>query len=476
MATYKEDVGTAVTNYAGNNPGVVDGELWYDSTNKDFKYQYPNVTSAGAWRTGNNLNQGRIAAQNGAGTQTAGLVYGGLDEQAGTHLNQTESYNGTNWTEVNNLNTARNSAAAGGTQTSALLAGGYGPSSASESWNGTNWTNTSSLNTARTYLTGAIESGTAGIAFGGMPPPAGLGNTELYNGSNWTEVNDLNTARRSIGGVGSSTAGLCMGGYTTTAVGNCESWNGTNWTEVNDQTNVGGGAAFGTLASAVKVGDNSTANRTELWNGTNWSSGTNASVAVSNRYGLGTSSLGLLAAGEPPNEGVTSVEEYEGAGAAVGAWSTGGSVNTARIRLAGAGVSTSASLIFGGENPSASQALTESYDGSTWTEVNDLNQNRKGLAGCGTYTSALGFGGNEPGDLAICESWNGTNWTEVNDMNTARRELAGAGSSNTNALAFGGGPPTKVETETWNGTNWTEVNNLNSSRQQLAGNGTNTSA
>ena len=133
-------------------------------------------------------------------------------------------------------------------------------------------------------------------------------------------------------------------------------------------------------------------------------------------------------------------------------WSTGGNVNTARNRLAGAGVNNSASLIMGGEAPPGSLALTESYDGSTWTEVNDLNQARKGLGGCGTQTSALGFGGNEPGDLAITESWNGTNWTEVNDMNTARRELAGAGFSNTNALAFGGydGSNPTTATEEWN--------------------------
>ena len=41
MATYKEKVGTSVVNYAGNYPGAVEGELWYDSTNKDFKYLYP---------------------------------------------------------------------------------------------------------------------------------------------------------------------------------------------------------------------------------------------------------------------------------------------------------------------------------------------------------------------------------------------------------------------------------------------------
>ena len=56
MTTYKGTVGTAVVNYAGNYPGAVDGELWYDSTNKDFKYQYPAVTAAGSWRTANGFN------------------------------------------------------------------------------------------------------------------------------------------------------------------------------------------------------------------------------------------------------------------------------------------------------------------------------------------------------------------------------------------------------------------------------------
>jgi hypothetical protein len=41
MSTYKGIQGTAVTNYAGDKPGVVDGEVWYDSTAAAFKYQYP---------------------------------------------------------------------------------------------------------------------------------------------------------------------------------------------------------------------------------------------------------------------------------------------------------------------------------------------------------------------------------------------------------------------------------------------------
>ena len=76
MATYKQNVGTTVVNYAGNYPGAVDGELWYDSTNKDFKYRYVNVTTSGSWRTGGDLNTGRWNLA-GAGTYTAGLAFAG---------------------------------------------------------------------------------------------------------------------------------------------------------------------------------------------------------------------------------------------------------------------------------------------------------------------------------------------------------------------------------------------------------------
>jgi hypothetical protein len=49
------------------------------------------------------------------------------------------------------------------------------------------------------------------------------------------------------------------------------------------------------------------------------------------------------------------------------------------------------------------------------------------------------------------ENWNGTSWTEVNDLNIARGNLAGVG-TNTAALAFGGYTPTIVaSTEEWSG-------------------------
>ncbi len=63
MAEYKDIHGTTVRNSAGNLSSGKTGELFYDSTNRDFKYQYPNVTSAGAWRTGGNLNTARFQWQ-----------------------------------------------------------------------------------------------------------------------------------------------------------------------------------------------------------------------------------------------------------------------------------------------------------------------------------------------------------------------------------------------------------------------------
>jgi len=162
------------------------------------------------------------------------------------------------------------------------------------------------------------------------------------------------------------------------------------------------------------------------------------------------------------------------AGTTAGAWATGGSLNTGRRSLAGAGVSSSSAIAFGGDIQGGSpSALCESYNGTNWTEVGDLNQARGQLAGDGTQTSALAFGGWAPPNSAKTDSWNGSAWTEVNDMNTARNWLGGAGADNTSCLAFAGnvspGYNPKDLTESWNGTNWTEVGDLNQARYGVQG-------
>ena len=98
---------------------------------------------------------------------------------------------------------------------------------------------------------------------------------------------------------------------------------------------------------------------------------------------------------------------------------------------------------------------TESWNGTNWTELNDLNTNRYQLAGSNdSNTATLAFGGEgSPPSVggALTEEWNGVSWVEVADLSTARASLSGAGSS-TLALAFAGNTPApaSVATEEWN--------------------------
>jgi hypothetical protein len=115
-----------------------------------------------------------------------------------------------------NMDTARRLLAGAGTQTAGLGFGGYiGPASnATEEYDGSTWTAGGNLNTARERLAGAGTQ-SAGLGFGGQT--AGLtfvANTEEYNGSAWTNSTNMGTATRSLAGAGIQTAALGFGGTT----------------------------------------------------------------------------------------------------------------------------------------------------------------------------------------------------------------------------------------------------------------------
>ena len=121
MSNYKDIVGTAVRNNAGNIPTAETGQVFFDSTNIDFKYQFPNTLTS--WKTGNNLNTARRQGA-GSGTQTAALMFGGNASPG--NVGNTELYDGISFSEVNDLNTARAIYGGGaGTSTSALAFSGY---------------------------------------------------------------------------------------------------------------------------------------------------------------------------------------------------------------------------------------------------------------------------------------------------------------------------------------------------------------
>jgi hypothetical protein len=94
----------------------------------------------------------------------------------------TEEYNGSTWTSSGSLGTARFGLAGAGTQTAGLGFGGSGPTDATEEYDGSTWTTSpASLATARVSLGGAGTQ-TAGLAFGGSNPGA-TGATEEWNGA-----------------------------------------------------------------------------------------------------------------------------------------------------------------------------------------------------------------------------------------------------------------------------------------------------
>jgi hypothetical protein len=317
MATYKGIQGYSVQKLSDDpTASEAAGQLWYNSTSGKFKIS---TEGAGAWAAGGAINTGRSYLA-GAGSNTAGIVFGGT--VPGGRTADTETYNGTTWTETSNLvqsrdrlmscgqvNTAvlgfggyisgpvgktnltelwngsawtevgdmqANKAAAGaaGTSTSGVVAGGSpngAPTVDSESWNGSSWSEVANLNTARTNLAAAGESNTSALMIGGTPgsDPFFAG-AESWNGTAWTEVADLNAARRALMASGTSTLALAWGGRTppNTVVASNESWNGTAWTEVADLSTVmqeGTGSSITTNTSAFSTGGSPAVTATEIW-------------------------------------------------------------------------------------------------------------------------------------------------------------------------------------------------------------------
>ena len=75
----------------------------------------------------------------------------------------------------------------------------------------------------------------------------------------------------------------------------------------------------------------------------------------------------------------------------------------------------------------------ETYNGTSWTETNDLNTGRAYAMGAGTTTAGILFGGmtGDPsltGNTDVTETWDGTSWsTSPATLNSPRREAGGSG-------------------------------------------------
>jgi hypothetical protein len=449
-----------------------------------------------SWTETTDMNTGKKNCFSGSGIQTASMCIGYPNSPF-----TAEVWNGSAWTEIAELNTARGTGSGAGTTTAALFSGGQAPGyvAHTETYNGTAWTELNNLSTARGYIgnggSGSSTGTTDAIVYGGSSPPGGsYGVTEEWSfppptaatltegdiflsggttlkgfgkaagipAATWASGGNLNTGRNNASGFGSTNdSQLVAGGSTPPLTAVTELYNGSSWTEVNDM-NTARSAAFGfgalQTAGIVAGGEEPTkSTKTESWDGTNWTEVNDLNEATGAAAGGGTQTSAIMAGGRTPGGTTftTSAESWDGT-----SWTEVGDLNTGRDTLGGAGTNNTSAIVFGGDTyngsppsiPTRNSADTESWDGTSWTEVNNLNTGRLDPGGTGSASLGLCFGGANTGNSENeTETWNGTSWTEQSELATASRYMAhGTTGSAVSALCAGGSStgPSQNETTT----------------------------
>ena len=161
-----------------------------------------------------------------------------------------------------------------------------------------------------------------------------------------------------------------------------------------------------------------------------------------------------------------------------GAFSSGGTLPQIVSGAGSAGVQTAAFLVGGLQYPSDTKNRTYEYDGSSWTQVNNLPNNFFGGNSCGTQTAGFIFGSYAGyGVEEATYHYDGTNWTSggsLPDIGPAYASAGGGGTS-TAAVACGGfgDPGSATQVLEYNGSSWTaNPNSLPTGNYNQAGDGT----
>jgi len=451
MTDYKTIRGKKIKSFAtdlGNDQA--EGQIFYSSTDNQFK----TVVATGAWHSGGNLSVPRTLAGISGGTQTASLAYAGYLGGPG-NSNSTEEYNGTGWGSGGNVNTARRGGAGVGVQTAALLCGGYStsPTTFVEEYDGSSWSEVTNI-PADVSAGAGIQ--TAALIFNESR------NSFYYDGSSWTTSTTLPAAM--VGGTGLQTAALAVipppSGTSTLE------WDGSSWTaggSYNTARPSGlGGMTSGTQTSAITAGTRPSppsarvGGITEQYDGTSWATSSATQGTPRNSYmtSAANNTSALIAGGSPYT---TATEEFNQSVNVVtaAAFSAGGNLNTARQRGTGGGTLTAGICVNG------ITVDVEEYNGTSWSEQNNMPTALRDPSGFGTQTAFVGCAGYNPGtpNTGNTYEYDGSNWTSGGTMNVARDGTSiHFGGVLTAGLVNGGGLPPYKQTEEYNGTSWSNAN------------------
>ena len=384
--------------------------------------------------------------------------------------------------------------AGAGIQTSALAFGGLKSgdtvTNATEEYDGSSWTAGGNLGTARRYLAGCGIQ-TAGLAFGGIVSDK-VTNTEKYDGTSWTDSTAMSTAKSGLGGAGTQTSALAFGGPPSSTA--TEEYNFTSNTITPATWSAGGNLGTGKygpqgfgvsqtsqVAAGGLIGSPTATATTESYNGTSWSEGNNLGTARANGAGGGTETAGIVALGRNPSANpspqvrYTLTEEYNGT-----SFSEVNDCPEASYRKVGAGTQT-ALMVCGGIPPSYPPYSNTSfeYDGTNWTAGGTMPQKGDYMDGVGVTTACVIFGADTsvPSNVA-CLDYDGSSFSANNNMNIAHGGQHTVAGTVTAALVAGGGAPYAVAgaAETYDGTSFTSNASLGQPGQRGGKSGTSTAA
>tara|TARA_A100000172_G_scaffold13143_1_gene6880 strand:- start:36 stop:1949 length:1914 start_codon:yes stop_codon:yes gene_type:complete len=495
MADYTDIYGKRVKEFA-TDPTLTssyEGQVWYNANTETLK----SVVSFDAWASGSPLITARYSTS-GAGTQTASLHIGGNVGPGDTRTALVEEYNGSGFSAGGALPTATRSGGGAGTQTAAFYAGGYATADVSSAYtyNGSSWTSIPSLGTARRSLNPASAgTTTASIVCGGYAsasPEGARAIVEEYNGSSWSEQNDLPAARANVAACGTQTALIIANGGPS-AVNLSFLYDGTNWTAApNTNATLTGRMGAGTQTAAIVAGGRPpTSNVTENYDGTSWT--TNPATLGTARYEgapatSGTSSEWMISGGystaisaatEEFNKSINTIT--------AAAWAAGGSISTVRTNVGSTSEgSQTAAMVWGGRTgPPPSGPYTsnksDTYDGSSFSTAPNLNTASRTRSGGGTVSAAWCAGGTSPTYINSTEEYNGSSWTSVTNAplvffasGTGAQTaglIAGINSDVNNPGGSDAYPGISLE---YDGTNWATGGNPSSDRTSAGCSGTQT--
>ena len=461
------------------------GMMTQDSANNTYVYNF-NGTS---WSTPSVNVEVSVAGPGITGThdgmaggsQNAGISAAGYAAGTGT-LNKAFTFDGTTFTQVGNLNTARTGVGGWGTANTALVVGGVTPGSTNktELWDGTAWTETTDATNA-----GGRGGGSAGaFAEAGISTP-GTGYTEHWDGQfsnsgsfGRIEAGFLHGDAGNIGAAlasgsnivsgssqlaedisGSFTSGFNFGASFEShfiGVSGSTPTPGVSGSETHYSSSVGhpseiylSGSASGSDYSHLRTFDSG--HIRGIIGGGSWSTGASMINARAAFRGSGMYNSALVAMDQfaPHASSNTATEEYEGI-----AWAAGGAANRDFSRANQVGY-VNAAVKWGGY---AQKCETEEYNGTVWSNASNMSNGQNSGGAAGTQNAALAFQG-KTGNVnnGICtEEYNGTSWSTSGAVGSGARYTSQGFGSQNSAVAFGN----QADTHLYDGSAWSTLSGV----------------